>query len=134
MNYWLISLPREDMEHCIKIGTFGATRRGSIANAKKGDKVVCYITKECKIIALGDLTSDYYLSDEKVFKSAGDFPDRFDFTASKLGSKNEVSIKTLVDDLGFITNKLYWSVFFRLSNRKLVKEDYDLICRSSNKK
>jgi hypothetical protein len=21
MNYWIIALPREDMEHCIKIGT-----------------------------------------------------------------------------------------------------------------
>jgi hypothetical protein len=29
MNYWMICLPREDMEHCIKRGVFGATRRGA---------------------------------------------------------------------------------------------------------
>lgn len=133
MNYWLICLPREDMEHCIKIGTFGASRKASLALAKKGDKVVCYITKECKIIATGELTSDYYMSDDNVFRSKADFPDRFDFKASLLGPKQELEIKTMVDDLSFITNKLFWSVFFRLSNRKLTKQDYDLICQRLKK-
>lgn len=128
MDYWLICLPREDMEHCIKIGVFGATRKAGLASAKKGDKIICYITKECKIIATGELTSDYYMSDESIFRAEGDFPDRFNFKASLVGLKQELSIKTIVDDLSFITNKLFWSVFFRLSNRKLPKQDYELIC------
>lgn len=134
MNYWLVCLPREDMEHCIKIGTFGASRKGALTNAKKGDKLVCYITKECKLIALGELTSDYYMADEKIFKSDGDFPDRFNFKAMPLGSKLELDIKTMIDDLSFVTNKLFWSVFFRLSNRKLTKEDYDIISQRCSKK
>lgn len=127
MNYWMICLPREDMDHCLKIGTFGATRKVGIGKARKGDKVVCYVTKDCKVIAVGELTSDYYMADDEIFKSKGVFPDRFNFKAQKLGSDKEIDIKSLVDDLSFITNKAYWSVFFRLSNRQLPKEDFILI-------
>ncbi len=127
MNYWLISLPREDMEHCMKKGIFGSSRRGALVKAKKGDKVICYITKECKIIATGELTSDYYMSDEKIFRTEGDFPDRFNFKAEKLASKNEIEIRSIIDELNFVTNKAYWSVFFRLSNRQISKQDYDII-------
>jgi len=65
MNHWIICLPREDMEHCIKLGTFGLNRKHTLGQVKAGDKVACYITKESKIIALGEATSDYYLDDKK---------------------------------------------------------------------
>ncbi len=127
MNYWMICLPREDMDHCLKIGTFGATRKVGIGKARKGDKVVCYVTKDCKVIAVGELTSDYYMADDEIFKAEGVFPDRFNFKAQKLGPEKEIDIKSIVDELGFITNKAYWSVFFRLSNRQLPKEDFHVI-------
>jgi predicted RNA-binding protein len=123
----MISLPRKDMEHCIKIGTFGANRRGSLKNARKGDKVVCYVTKECKIIASGELTSDYFMDDKEIFNSEGIFPDRFNFKAEKLKAGKELDIKAIIDDLSFVTNKAYWSVFFRMSNRLIPQKDYDLI-------
>lgn len=127
MNYWMICLPREDMEHCIKKGVFGASRCGSLKNARKGDKLVCYITKECKIIALGELTSDYYMSDDNVFRTEGVYPDRFNFKAAKLPKNKEIDVKSIIDDLTFVTNKAYWSVFFRLSNRRIPKEDFSLL-------
>jgi predicted RNA-binding protein len=111
----------------MKKGIFGSSRRGALVKAKKGDKVICYVTKECKIIATGELTSDYYMSDEKVFRTEGDFPDRFNFKAEKLASKNEIEIRSIIDELNFVTNKAYWSVFFRLSNRQISKQDYDII-------
>ena len=132
MKYWLLSLPRPDMEHCIKIGIFGAAQKGTLGKLCRGDKVVCYVTKECKIIAVGSAKSDYYIDDQKVFRSAGDFPDRFDFEAKIFPSSGQVDIRTLVDDLSFVTNKAYWSVFFRLSNREIPKTDYDLICRKTS--
>jgi hypothetical protein len=64
MNYWIISLPRPDMEHCIQIGTFGLNRKYIIGAAKPSDKVACYITKENKIIAIGEITSNYYSRDD----------------------------------------------------------------------
>lgn len=127
MNYWLIALPREDMEHCIKVGVFGAHRKHSIGNVQKGDKVACYITKESKIIALGEATSSYYMDDKKIFKSDGSFPDRFDFKAALLGVENEVDFKSMVDDLQFITNKFYWTVYLRTGISHMRQKDWELI-------
>lgn len=126
MNYWIISLPRPDMAHCIQIGTFGLNRKYLIGKAEPGDKVACYVTKENRIIALGTVATGYYLDDKKIFKGDGLFPDRFDFTAKPLGAA-EIDFKTMVDDLDFITNKLYWSVFLRAGVAQIPKKDWELI-------
>ena len=127
MNYWILALPPDDMEHCIKIGTFGLARKHNMGKVKAGDKVVCYTAKEYKIIALGETTSDYYMDIKKIFKSEGDFPDRFDFKAVRLLREECIDFKSLIDDLKFITNKLYWSVYLRSGIAQISKEDWDLI-------
>ena len=133
MSNWIIALPRPDMEHCLKIGLFGRNSRQGIAKVKQGDNIVCYVTKECKIIALGKATSDYFLDDEAVFKAEGLFPDRFRFKADTLDPKREIDIKTMVDDLTFITNKAYWSVFFRAGIKQIPDEDLKLIRMKTGK-
>lgn len=127
MNSWILCLPREDMEHCIKIGLFGATKKGSMGKVKKGDKLVCYVTKDCKIVGIGEATSDYYMDDAPKFRAEGSYPDRFNFKANKLKKEEEISIKDIVDDLSFVTNKAYWSVFFRMSFRGLPENDFNLV-------
>jgi len=115
------------MEHCIQSGTFGLNRKHNLGKVELGDKVACYITKENKIIALGEATSDYYMDTKKIFKQEGLFPDRFDFKAKLLAPKAEIDFKSMVDDLSFITNKLYWSVFFRAGVAQIPKKDWELI-------
>jgi len=66
VNYWLLALPPEHIEHCITIGTFGLNRKHIMGRVKTGDKVACYAHKDRKIIGLGEATSDYYV-DEKRF-------------------------------------------------------------------
>lgn len=127
MNYWIISLPRPDMEHCIQMGTFGLNRKYLLGKVEPGDQVACYITKENKINALGEATSGYYMDTKKLFKQEGLFPDRFDFKAKLLGPKAEIDFKSMVDDLSFITNKLYWSVFLRAGVVQISKKDWELI-------
>ncbi len=61
MNYWLLALRREKMEFCIDVGVFGLNRKYVLGRVQTGDKVVCIVTKEYKIIALGEMTSEYYL-------------------------------------------------------------------------
>jgi predicted RNA-binding protein len=129
MSYWLIALPREDMEHCIKISTFGANRKHAIGHVQKGDKVACYVTKESKIIALGEATSSYYMDDKTIFKSPGIFPDRFDLHALFLEKEHEVDFRTMVDDFEFITNKFYWTVYLRNGIAKITRDDWELINR-----
>lgn len=126
MNYWLICLPREDLDRCIEIGTFGLGRKNIIAGVKKGDKVVCCAGKgDWKIIALGEATSDYYLDDKSVFLKQGSYVDRFRFKATHL--QPELDLHSVIDRLSFVTNLAYWAVYFRNGIAKISKDDWNLI-------
>lgn len=126
MNYWIVALARADMEHCIRIGTFGAKRAAIINRVQEGDRVACYVTKEFKIVALAETTSDYYVDDKPIFRSEDDmFIDRFKFKARKLSP--EVDFMQLIDKMSFITNLAYWSVYFRNGIVKITKADWEEI-------
>lgn len=126
MNYWLICLPRPDLDHCIKTGTFGLSRKHIIGDVKLGDKVVCCAAKgDWKFVATGEATSDYYIDDSPVFLKSGTFPDRFDFKADRL--PEEIDLMQVIDKLSFVTNLAYWAVYFRNGIAKLTKSDWDLI-------
>lgn len=126
MNYWLICLPREDIEHCIKIETFGLSRKNLIANVKTGDKVICCAGKgDWKVIAVGEATSDYYLDVQPVFLKDGIFPDRFRFHAQKLTT--EIDVIQVLDRLSFITNIAHWAVYFRNGIAKCNEDDWKLV-------
>jgi predicted RNA-binding protein len=127
MNYWIIALPRPDMENCIKVGAFGANRKGIVGYVEEGDKVACYITKEYKIIALGTVTQGYYLDDEKIFLREGVFPDRFKFSAKQLKPDDELNFMTIVDKMSFIKNLAYWSAHFRNGILRMSETDWDLM-------
>ena len=128
MRYWIIALPREDMEQCIKVETFGMNRKGQLANVQIGDGVVCYVTKEWKIIGLGAITEPYYLDDVKVFKKEGVFPDRIRFKARPFSREDEFNFIAIIDKLELITNIAYWSVYLRNGFVEISKKDWDLIC------
>lgn len=132
MNYWLICLPRADMEHCIKKGIFGLPRKTHIGKVRQGDKIVCCAgAGDWKIIALGEATSDYYMDDSKVFLKEGLFVDRFNFDARKI--TDELDLRSLMDRLSFITNVGFWAVYFRNGIARLSKEDWKLIENSCTK-
>ncbi len=128
MNYWILSLPREDMERCVEVGTFGLNRKFSLGQVQIGDKVACCASKEWKIIALGEATSEYYLDTEKIFRSDGLFPDRFKFAAKRLSNEEEIHIVNFLDKLSFVKNLAYWGVYFRSAITRVSKSDWELIC------
>lgn len=131
MNYWLLCLPREDLEHCMKIGIFGLARKHTLGSVAKGDPIVCCAGKgDWRVIGHGSTTSDYYVDDRKVFLKEGHFVDRFDFSAQKLEPDRELDIKQIVDKLSFVTNVAYWPVFFRNGIAKMSKPDWDLILQT----
>ena len=80
-----------------------------------------------KIIAIGVVTSDYFIDDENVFLKEGSFPDRFRFKAEKLSS--DVDLMSVIDQLSFVTNIAYWAVYFRNGIAKMSKEDWELVER-----
>jgi hypothetical protein len=130
MNYWLLCLPREDIEHCMKIGTFGLSRKHILGKVATGDAVVCCAGKgDWKIIGTGATTSNYYVDDKKLFLKDGYFPDRFDFTAETLPRAREVDVKSIIDQLSFVKDLAYWAVFFRNGVVAISKQDWELISK-----
>jgi len=114
------------MEHCIKIGTFGQNRKQGISNVLKGDRVICCAGKgEWKLIAAGEVTADYYVDDRPVFLKPGLYPDRFDFNATRF--RAEVDLKSIIEQLSFITNSAYWPVYFKTGMAKLSHDDWTMI-------
>lgn len=128
MNYWFVNLPREDMEHCIKIGTFGLNSKQSMARIEPGDAVICCVTKEkpWKIIGFGEITTAMYVDDKPVFRKSGGFWYRFDFKAESLSNDQEIDALSLMSEFSFVTNYLYWPVYFKGGIKSISKEDYDL--------
>jgi hypothetical protein len=127
LRYWIIALPREDMEHCLKIGAYGMNRKSPLNKVEKGDGIACYVTKDRKIIATGSVTEGYYLDDAKIFKKDGVFPDRIKFKAEKFKSAEEFDFVSIVDQLKLTTNIVYWSVYLRSGFVEISKQDWDLI-------
>lgn len=131
MNYWLLALPPEHIEHCIKIGTFGLNRKHIMGRVKTGDKVACYAHKDRKIIGLGEATSDYYVDDKKIFAAEGHFVDRFDFKATRLPVDEEIDFMAVVDRMSFIKNIIYWSAYMRNGIIQISQDDWKTILSQS---
>lgn len=131
MNYWIISLPREHMENCIKNGVFGLNRKYILGQVETGDKIACYVTKEYKVVALGDVTEGYYVDDAKVFLGEGIFPDRFNFKAKKLTP--ELDFMPIIDKMSFVKNLAYWSVYFRNGIVKISQKDFEIFDKLAQK-
>jgi predicted RNA-binding protein len=125
MKYWIVSLPREDTEHCLKIGTFGRSQKHVLGKVQEGDKLAFYVTKDRKIVAHGTVTKPYYYDEKKIFKAEGVFPHRFDFTAKKLDQ--EAEFMRIIDKMSFITNLAFWSVYLRLGLKEISADDWKQI-------
>lgn len=121
------------MEHCVRVGTFGLSRKHILGSVEPGDKVACYATKEYKIIALGEATSTHYLDDSAVFLREGVYCDRIDFKASLLGQDNELDFMTIIDQMNFIKNLAYWSVYFSKGIVEITEHDWKVIAKKAKR-
>lgn len=125
MNYWMLCLPRPDMEHCIKIGSYGLKRALVINNVKADDKLVLYVSRECKVIALGTVTKGFYRSSRPVFRAAGNFDFRFDFQSIK--TDPELDFKTLLDKLPLTKDSRNWGGRLRMGIANISSADWSII-------
>lgn len=132
MNYWILALPRVDMEHCMKVGVFGLKRKNQLDKMKIGDKLVLLATKEAKVLGFGEVTKEYYVDDAKVFLAQTQrdvFPDRIGFKAKSLSKAEEIDFKGLIYDLSFIKSPLYWGAHLLSGICKIPDKDYELIVK-----
>jgi len=122
------------MEFCINKGIFGLNRKYILARVRPCDKVVCYATKENKIIATGEMTSEYYVDDAPVFTDKELFGkelfiDRVAFKAELLGPDHEVPFFDIIDQMSFIKSLANWQVTFRSAITQMDKSDWDVITK-----
>lgn len=138
MNYWMIALPKERLEYCLRVGIFGLNRKYILGKLKQADKVVFYATKDRQIIALGEVTEEYYVDDKRIFNDRelfpGDdlFPDRIKFTASRL--HHEVDFIPIIDRMSFIKSLANWQIHFRSGIVQISKADWDVIVHETDKR
>lgn len=131
MKYWMIALPRERMAKCIELQTFGLTRKFLLGHVSVDDPVVCYITKEKKIAAIGKVTQEYYLDIKDIFDDRRIYPDRIGFVAQWLPAERELDFTALVDRMSFISNTSHWSARFSAGIAEISKADWEIILDES---
>lgn len=118
------------MAHCIDVETFGLNRKFVLGRMLPGDRIACYVTKEFKIVAFGEVTEPYYIDDERVFPWASGsqlFVDRIKFKAKKLDKTKEINFIDYIDQMSFIKNIAYWSAHFNGSVVQISKKDFEVL-------
>lgn len=129
MNYWIVALPRPDMERCLEIGTFGMNYAYLLGRVQPGDKIVFIASRrEWQVMAFGEVVKGHYVSSKRVFLSnAGVFEHRIDFEAKTLPLKSELDFRTIVHRLSFIGNAVKWGPYFMHAIREMAEKDWTYI-------
>lgn len=122
---WILSLPRPDMEHCIRIGKFGLRLSRLISSVKENDRLVFYVTKEKRVIALGEVKKGYYKGKGEIFHAPGLFEHRFNFEASRLDP--EIDFHSLIHRLKLTKNATNWGGVLRLGIARMPEDDWKLL-------
>ena len=131
-NAWIFIANRENWVHCAEIGSFGLeSAPGRLSKAQAGDSIVAYVKGESVFAGIGKLASSYYPSTEKDRKD-GLYPHRVKFDIA-LDFDNGVDVRSLIDKLGFITDKSHWPVFFRGGVNRIPYSDFEIIKASIEK-
>lgn len=127
MNYWILALPRTDMETCMNTGIFGMSYPYLLGRVQINDKIICCASKEWKVIGLGHVTRPHHVGHSKIFNKNGDFPERIGFVADPLQSHEELDFRKIIPRLSFIATPEKWGPYFMHPIRQIAREDWQLI-------
>ena len=125
-NAWIFIADRQSWIECEEIGSFGIEKNpGRLSKAQIDEPIVAYIKGESIFAGIGKLTSPYYHSTEKIYE-VGLYPHRVKIEIN-LDFENKVDVRSIIDNLGFITHKENWQVFFRGGVVKIPYSDFEII-------
>lgn len=130
MHFWIIALPKLVLEHCMELGKFGRNQRHT-ARVEKGDKLALYESKSKTIVALGTVTRGYYFDETLIFTGEAIYPHRFDFEAELL--PKPADFIGIIDKMSFITNLMFWQIYFRLGFKEISVKDWETISKHCKK-
>lgn len=140
-NYFMIVTNEIDYEWDIdnefKCAGFPDRNKKALQQMEIGDKIVYYVTKHSKFLAVVEVTGEYFYSEEPIWDDPYDlWPHRIKTKPLEYISlcENGVFIKDIWDDLEFIKNKVKWGSQVQGSFRRLSEHDYRIISNSITKK
>jgi hypothetical protein len=121
-QYWLTLFTGTTWEEFLKNGAsvigFKNTRLGSVKRIKKGDFLICYISRICRFIGVLEVQSDLYFDDSSIWESDV-FPNRFKVKLIyKLDPIASIPVLSLSNKLLLfknLKNPKVWSGFFQCS-------------------
>ncbi len=117
---------RDNWIDCIESKSFGLEKApGRLKSIKPGDPCVAYVTRESIFAGIGQVTSPYYY-DETAIWADGAYPHRINIEID-LDFENTVDVRSLIDQLDFITDKDHWFVFFKGGIAKIPLSDFEVI-------
>ena len=119
-----------DIDNSFKCAGFPERNKKSIMQMQTGDKIVYYVTKASKFMAVVEVDGEYFYSEEVLWD------DPYDLWPNRIKTKpiifmedidDGVYIKDIWDNLSFIKNKVKWGSQVQGSFRKLSESDYYVI-------
>lgn len=133
-NYYMIVTNEIDYEWDIEnqfmCAGFPDRNKQSLKLMRPGDKIVYYVTKQSKFMAVVEVCGEYYYSEEPLWD------DPYDLWPHRIPTKplvfinsceDGIFIKDIWDNLEFIKKKVKWGSQVQGSFRKLSKHDGGII-------
>jgi hypothetical protein len=133
-QYWLTLFTGTTWEEFLENGAntigFKNTRLASVKRIKKGDFLICYISRVCRFIGVLEVQSDLYFDDKPIWASDV-FPNRFKVKLiHKLEPISSIPVLTLSKKLLLfknLKNPKIWAGFFQCSPTTFDPNDSKII-------
>lgn len=139
-NYYMIVTNEIDYEWDIDnqfaCAGFPERNKKSVKQMECGDKIIYYVTKVSKFMAVVEVVGEYYYSEEPIWDDPYDlWPHRVLTKPIKYIQSVEdgIYIKDIWDNLDFISNKVRWGSQVQGSFRRISEHDFNVIFEELSK-
>lgn len=126
-----------DIDNQFACAGFPDRNKRALHQMEPGDKIIYYVTKHSKFMAITEVVGEYFYSEQPIWDDLYDlWPHRIHTKTMIFIEKCEegVFIKDIWDNLEFIKNKTRWGSQVQGSFRKLSENDYHVIYEGIMKK
>lgn len=122
-----------DIDNQFVCAGFPERNKKSLQQMELGDKIIYYVTKLSKFMAVTEVVGEYFYSERPIWD------DPYDLWPHRIKTKpivfiencyDGVFIKDIWDNLDFIKNKVRWGSQVQGSFRRLSENDYEIIINS----
>ena len=120
-----------DIDNKFKCAGFPERNRNAVKKMKIGDKIIYYVTKHSKFVAVSEVVGPYFFSKELIWDDPFDlWPHRIETKPIVFRDiKDGIFIKDIWNNLEFIKNKNKWGSQVQGSLRRISENDFNCILK-----